>query len=264
MIYAFKNGDSPDRVENMAIAGFLHDVGKMKVPETIIQKPDVLSMEEFTAMTEHVRQGYRILDAVTGDGGEKIVPNLVKLVSLFHHRKFKSTGYPFKEGSGGADSERTYFELPVEARIIGIIDLYDALTTNTPYRRSMGIEGALRYILNLSGYLYASEDVHSFLRVMGLSLNRGKNFLNTGDFVVLESSKPGPDARKKIRTFEFARIEEIYKAGLLSPKVRIFYSITRNKKMNPIAIDLHYDSSRKIVRVINSGRLISMLSGHLA
>lgn len=263
MIYAYKNGDSQERILNMAISGFLHDVGKQKVSETIIHKPDVLTREEFGAMMEHAREGYRILDAVTNDKGEKVVPGLVKIVSLFHHRKFKSQGYPFKEGTSRADGERTYLELPPEARIIGIIDLYDAVTTNTPYRKSMGIEAALRYLLNLSGYLYATEDIHSFLRVMGLTLNHGKSFLNPGDFVVLESVKVTPDTRKKLRTFEFAKIEELYRTGILTPKVSIFFNVSRNNKMNPISIDLHYDTSRKIVRVINSRRLVNMMERYM-
>jgi HD-GYP domain-containing protein (c-di-GMP phosphodiesterase class II) len=259
MVYAYKNGDPQERIRHMAIAGFLHDVGKLMVPEAIIHKPQALSRDEFAAIMEHTRNGYRILDAVIDDAGTKIVPGLVKIVSLFHHRKYKNPGYPFKKGATQVDGERTYLELPHEARIIGIIDLYDAVTTNTPYRKSMGIEQALRYILNLSGYLYAVEDIHSFLRIMGLTLNHGKSFLNPGDFVVLESVKLAADTRKKTRTFEFAKIDEIYRSGILTPKVSIFFNVSRNKKMNPISIDLHYDTSRKIVRVINSRRLVNML-----
>jgi hypothetical protein len=94
---------------------------------------------------------------------------------------------------------------------------------------------------------------------MGLTLNHGKSFLNPGDFVVLESVKLAADTRKKTRTFEFAKIDEIYRSGILTPKVSIFFNVSRNKKMNPISIDLHYDTSRKIVRVINSRRLVNML-----
>jgi HD-GYP domain-containing protein (c-di-GMP phosphodiesterase class II) len=263
MVFAYKNGDPQDKIGDMAIAGFLHDVGKLMVSESIIHKPDALTRDEFAAIMEHTRNGYRILDAVTDGAGTKIVPGLIKIVSLFHHRKYKNPGYPFKEGATQVDGERTYLELPPEARIIGIIDLYDAVTTNTPYRKSMGIEQALRYILNLSGYLYAAEDTHAFLRIMSLSLNHGKSFLNPGDFVVLESVKSTPDTRKKTRTFEFAKIDEIFRSGILTPKVSIFFNVSKNKKMNPISIDLHYDTSRKIVRVINSRRLVDMLTRYM-
>ncbi|MBP7585101.1 MAG: HD domain-containing protein [Spirochaetes bacterium] len=263
MIYSYKNGDPQEKIMNMAISGFLHDVGKQKVDENIILKPGALTREEFSAMMDHTKEGYRILDAVKNDKGDKVIPNVVKIVSLFHHRRLKSQGYPFKEGATRDDSERSYLELPAEARIIGIMDLYDAVTTNTPYRKSTGIESALRYILNLSGYLYTVEDVHSFLRVMGLTLNHGKSFLNPGDFVVLESVKVHPETRKKSRTYEFAKVEELYRSGLLTPKVTIFFNASKNTRINPISIDLHYDTSRKVVRVIHSPRLMGMMQRYM-
>jgi HD-GYP domain-containing protein (c-di-GMP phosphodiesterase class II) len=259
MILVYKELSTGDKVKLAALAGYLHDIGKLRVDQSIIQKPGLLSYEEYKKVIEHTREGYRILDSVVDSTGKKVVPNTIKYVALFHHRKLQSPGYPFREDDKDKSRETQYNELPDLARIMGICDMYDALTSATPFRMPMSVEKALRYILNLSNYLYSTDDVHRFIKVLGLSLNKGNPFLRTGDLIMLESEKVSLDTRKKVRVYEIARIEDISRINFLNPRVMIFYDVVRNKKLNNITVDLRYDTSRRIVRVFESTRIREML-----
>ncbi|MGB4270283.1 MAG: HD domain-containing phosphohydrolase [Spirochaetota bacterium] len=259
MILVYKELSTGDKVKLAALAGYLHDIGKLRVDQSIIQKPGLLSYEEYKKVIEHTREGYRILDSVVDSTGKKVVPNIIKYVALFHHRKLQSPGYPFRDDDKDKSRETQYNELPDLARIMGICDMYDALTSATPFRMAMSVEKALRYILNLSNYLYSTDDVHRFIKVLGLSLNKGNPFLRVGDFIMLESEKVSLDTRKKIRVYEIARIEDISRINFMNPKVMIFYDVVRNKKLNNITVDLRYDTSRRIVRVFESTRIKEML-----
>ncbi len=259
MILVYKELSTGEKVKLAALAGYLHDIGKLRVDQSIIQKPGLLTYEEYKKVIEHTREGYRILDSVVDSTGKKVVPNIIKYVALFHHRKLQSPGYPFREDEKDKTRETQYNELPDLARIMGICDMYDALTSATPFRMPMSVEKALRYILNLSNYLYSTDDVHRFIKVLSLSLNKGNPFLRVGDFIMLESEKISLDTRKKVRVYEIARIEDISRINFMNPKVMIFYDVVRNKKLNKITVDLRYDTSRKIVRVFESTRIKEML-----
>ncbi len=226
MILVYKEMSTGDKVKLAALAGYLHDIGKLQVEQSIIQKPGLLSQDEFKKVLEHTREGYRILDSVVDKDKTR---------------------------------EAQYYELPDLARMIGICDMYDALTSATPFRIPMGVEKALRYILSLSNYLYSTDDIHRFIKVLGLSLNKGTPFLKTGDFIMLESEKISMDTRKKVRVYEIARIEEISRINFMNPKVMIFYDTIRNKKVHNIIVDLRYDSNRRVVRVFESTRIRNML-----
>ena len=155
-------------------------------------------------------------------------------------------------------------ELPEEVRMIAIFDLYDAITTKSPYRTAISTENALRYMLNISNYLYPLDDIYKFLKIMTLSLNKGRIFLQDGKFIMLESVRLTSDNKRKERVYEFARVEETFKGNILNPRVRIFYDVNRNKKLHPIGVDLRHDAVRKIVRIINNTRLVDMLSKQYA
>ncbi|MBP8986306.1 MAG: HD domain-containing protein [Spirochaetes bacterium] len=259
MILVYKEMSTGDKVKLAALAGYLHDIGKLRVDQSIIQKPGLLSQDEFKKVLEHTREGYRILDSVVDSTGKKVVSNIIKFVALFHHRKLQSPGYPFRDSDKDQTRENQYNELPDLARMIGICDMYDALTSETPFRIPMGAEKALRYILSLSNYLYSTDDIHRFIKVLGLSLNKGMPFLKAGDFIMIESEKISMDTRKKVRVYEVARIEEISRINFMNPKVMIFYDTIKNKKVHNIIVDLRYDSNRRVVRVFESTRIRNML-----
>ncbi|MGZ4981997.1 MAG: HD-GYP domain-containing protein [Methylobacter sp.] len=116
-------------LEQVEIAGLLHDIGKLRVSEDIIDKPGGLTPEEQATMHRHSYDTFRILHRVFGD-------SKIPLWAGFHHETLLGDGYPFKNGT---------HELDLECRIITVADIFQALAQKRPYRDSMRLE----YILNV-------------------------------------------------------------------------------------------------------------------
>lgn len=113
--------------ENLYIAGLLHDIGKIAVPESILSKKDKLTVEEYDIMKTHTTRGAEILSPLTGF--EEVI-NGVK----YHHERYDGKGYP--EGLKGED-------VPMIAAIIAVADTFDAMTTDRPYRKGLSKEKAI-------------------------------------------------------------------------------------------------------------------------
>jgi HD-GYP domain-containing protein (c-di-GMP phosphodiesterase class II) len=120
----------PEMVERVRVGALLHDIGKIGIADHLLRKPGRLTGEEFAIVSEHPVIGRRILEGVHGFG-----PYL-PAVEL-HHENWDGTGYPH-----GQKAEET----PIDARIIHVVDAYDAMTTDRPYRPGMSHEAALRMI----------------------------------------------------------------------------------------------------------------------
>jgi putative nucleotidyltransferase with HDIG domain len=114
-----------DRVERIRLAGLLHDVGKIGVPDHILQKPGKLTDAEYDEMKKHSELGARVIAAAGMDDISSWV--------LAHHERPDGRGYPY---GLGAD------QIPLEARILAVGDAYEAMTSDRPYRRSIGHEAA--------------------------------------------------------------------------------------------------------------------------
>lgn len=128
-------GLDPEQVQMLEWAGLLHDVGKLGVPERILNKPGRLTREEFEQVKHHPRLGFEMVRPVTG-----LAPLLDAV--LHHHENYDGSGYP--DGLAGEG-------IPLSARIMRIADLYDALTTDRPYRKAMAFEQALAEMRGESG-----------------------------------------------------------------------------------------------------------------
>lgn len=115
-------------LEQVEIAGLLHDIGKLRVSEDIIGKPDLLTKAERATMHRHSYDSYRILKRV-------FIDSKIPIWAGFHHETLCGDGYPFKN-----DSE----ELDLECRIIAVADIFQALAQERPYRETMTLD----YILN--------------------------------------------------------------------------------------------------------------------
>ncbi len=259
MIYQYKTSYNADRIRSMSMAGYLHDIGKLRIPKEIVDKPGMLSKQEMAVMLEHTREGYRILADIEKYAPQKKISDLIKYGALFHHRKYMLYGYPNRKERDGVSRE-FYFKLPEEVRILGICDMYDALTTNTPWRKGTEPSTALRAILNASNYYFSVSDVHLFLKALALSLNRGRDFIDEGSFVMIEAGgRTMGKEQQTPTTYEFARVIENFKGRPVNPRIEVFYDATLNKKRNRIQIDLRSDNYRKIVRVIDNPRMTAML-----
>lgn len=117
-------GMSEDECKMMRIAGHLHDLGKLKIPNGILEKPGKLTDEEFNVMKEHVYYTWILLKDVSGF-------EQISRWAAFHHEKLNGGGYPF---------HLTESELSLGSRIMTVADIFSALTEERPYRRSMGKE----------------------------------------------------------------------------------------------------------------------------
>jgi putative nucleotidyltransferase with HDIG domain len=137
-----------DQLEVVRIGALLHDVGKLGIPDEILQKPGPLTAEEFDCIKQHPAIGKRILDRI--EAFERYVP-----VVELHHENHDGSGYPW-----GLKGER----IPVSARIVHVADAYDAMVTNRPYRKGMSHQRALEILAQNAGSQFDPGVVNAFLR----------------------------------------------------------------------------------------------------
>lgn len=148
-ILALAAGFSPDAAEDIFHAAPMHDVGKIGTPDAVLLKPGRLEPDERAIMEEHVRMGADIL-------GEHDSPllQLARRIALYHHEKYDGSGYPHK--LAGED-------IPVEARIIAIADVFDALTSERPYKKEWLVEEAVDLLRRESGKHFDPQLVELFI-----------------------------------------------------------------------------------------------------
>jgi putative nucleotidyltransferase with HDIG domain len=138
---------SPQDVERIRIGALLHDIGKIGVSDSVLQKPGKLTHEEFELVKQHPVIGRRILEGVHG------FADYLPAVEL-HHENWNGTGYPH----GQQETETA-----IDARIIHVADAYDAMTTNRSYRLGMTHEKALSILVENAGVQFDPEIVATFL-----------------------------------------------------------------------------------------------------
>ncbi|MFA9452487.1 MAG: HD domain-containing phosphohydrolase [Candidatus Aminicenantaceae bacterium] len=142
---------SENELEDLELAALLHDIGKIAVPESILNKPGKLTDDEFDKIKEHPGRGQEILMPVIE---LRDIGNIVRA----HHEKYDGKGYP--DGLKGK-------EIPLGARIMSIADSYDSITSERPYRNATSHRRALKEIINCSGTQFDPEVVEHFLEVSG-------------------------------------------------------------------------------------------------
>jgi putative nucleotidyltransferase with HDIG domain len=142
-------GLPPDRVEALHIAGSLHDLGKIAVPLEILSKPGKLNEIEFAMIKTHPQVGNDILQPIK-------FPGQVSQMILQHHERLDGSGYPM--GLKGED-------ILLEARILGVADVVEAMCSHRPYRPSLGLDKALEEISRHRGTLYDPLVVDACLKL---------------------------------------------------------------------------------------------------
>jgi putative two-component system response regulator len=130
-------GLSPQRCRTIYLAAPLHDIGKIGIADAILGKPGKLTPEEMARMREHVNIGARILEK-----GDSELIRTAELIAQNHHEKWDGTGYP---------NRLSGHDIPVEARIVALADVFDALCSERPYKKAWPIEDAYAEIINCSG-----------------------------------------------------------------------------------------------------------------
>jgi putative nucleotidyltransferase with HDIG domain len=137
-------------VSKLKIAGLMHDIGKIGIPDSILDKPDRLTEEEFNQIRKHSEVGYRILSAA--NEFSEIADYI-----LAHHERWDGKGYP--KGLRGTD-------IPVYSRIISIADSFDAMTSDRSYRSAMSLDQAKREIVMNSNIQFDPSIVKIFIDII--------------------------------------------------------------------------------------------------
>src|SRR5579871_170439 len=159
LLIARELGLDDDRCEMIRAASPLHDVGKIAVPDAILLKRGTLSARERSAMESHTEAGYRIL---AGSGSSLL--DLAATIALSHHERYDGNGYPRRLAGES---------IPLEGRIVAVADVFDALTSDRPYRRRLESEDAIAMIRAGRGSQFDPMIVDSFVHSPSLRERNG-------------------------------------------------------------------------------------------
>jgi len=172
-----------EMLEGLAMGGMLLDVGNAMIPKSISATPGPISDEHRKMLRQHTELGAKIL------AGSQGVPQTVADMVLCHHERFDGSGYP--RGLYGN-------QIPPFARIAGIADSYDAMTSETPYSKPMAAYDAARALNEMRGKQFAAEVVEQFIATMGMFPVASLVELNDGSVGVVLEQNPGNVLRPKV------------------------------------------------------------------
>jgi putative nucleotidyltransferase with HDIG domain len=201
-VVAHALGYSENRLFEAALGGMLHDIGKMKVSDSILNKPGKYTEWEFNAMKKHPEHGYELVRY------KNKIPDLSKKVIYQHHERFNGNGYP--QGLKG--------EAIDEIALIGAVaDVYDALTTNRSYRSAVLPNMAIAMLFEGRDKSYSKKIVERFTKQMGV--------YPVGSFV-------------KLKTGEMGVVTRVNKDNLLAPILLVLFSKDKKRLAKALEYDL--------------------------
>lgn len=188
-------------VKEAGIAGLLHDIGKMAIDDKVLNKPGKLTDEEFVQVKRHPEAGFEILKNMDN------VSNFAKYVCLHHHEKFDGSGYPKKlEGE----------DIHLLARMGAVCDVYDAITSDRPYKKGWDPAESIRRMAEWKGH-FDPNVFQAFVKTMGI--------YPVGALVRLQSDK-------------LAVVIEQNPGALLTPTVKVFFSTKSNLPLEQEVLNL--------------------------
>ncbi|WP_310388110.1 HD-GYP domain-containing protein [Roseateles sp.] len=193
---------SEDVARSAGVAGLLHDVGKMLVPSEVLNKPGKLSDSEFTIVKGHPVKGHQFLQESTG------IDPIALDVCLHHHEKVDGSGYP--KGLKGP-------EISLFAKMGAVCDVYDAITSNRPYKAGWDPSESLRQMGQWASGHFDLTVFQAFAKTLGIYPVGSLVRLNSGCIgVVIEQSK----------------------GALTMPVVKVFYRMASSQRIDPVVMDL--------------------------
>ena len=147
-LVALGYGEPPEKARQIHTAAVLHDIGKQKIPKSILEKPDKLTEDEFRVIKTHTTIGAEMLADIQGELGE-----MARLIALYHHEKYNGCGYWGKRTD----------ELPAYVAFTAISDVYTALLCPRPYKRRYSPSEALGYIRHQAGIQFDPKLIAVFV-----------------------------------------------------------------------------------------------------
>jgi HD-GYP domain-containing protein (c-di-GMP phosphodiesterase class II) len=191
-----------EQTRSAGLAGLMHDLGKAQMPMDVLNKPGKLTDEEFAIIKTHPEEGYRLLNA-----GVDIDP-IVMDVCLHHHEKTDGSGYP-----KGLKTD----EISLFAKMGAVCDVYDAITSNRPYKSGWDPAESLRKMAEWANGHFDSLVFQAFVKSLGI--------YPIGSLVRLNSGRLGVVMEQTARS-------------LTTPRVKVFFSTKSNMRIVPLVVDL--------------------------
>lgn len=142
------SGFTADYVDKLAVASMMHDIGKLMIPEEILDKPDKLTDEEYAIMKNHVLYGEALLTKCPGD-----IMKIAKTIALEHHERWDGSGYLGMKGN----------DISYISRLMALCDVFDALTSQRYYKKGWSVEDTYNEIVRLSGIQFDPDVVQLFV-----------------------------------------------------------------------------------------------------
>lgn len=204
LIIAFgrqQNLSAPE-LEKLAMGTLLKDVGNASLDARLTSKPGMLSRDEYSVVQSHVEEGLAVLEATAR------LPELSVAVVLEHHERYNGCGYPYRMAGD---------EISLAGRMAAIVDTYDAMTSDRPYRAALSPSQALRQLYDQGGTQFDPALVAAFVRTVGV--------FPVGTLVMLDSG-------------HLAVVEELHAEDSLHPVVRVIYHAGRRQYVAPVRVDL--------------------------
>ncbi len=202
-------GMDEDQCREAGLAGMLHDLGKALMPQDVLNKPGKLTPEEFDIIKQHPVKGYELLMQA------RDIPQAVSDVCLHHHERYDGTGYPDKQAGEG---------ITLLSRMGAICDVYDAVTSNRPYKAGWDPAYAITQMASWKGH-FDTAIFKAFIRCVGI--------YPTGSLVRMKSGKLGV-------------VVEQNPEALTKPRVKLFFSTRTHEPLRPELVDLAVNSREQI------------------
>ena len=200
-------GLEESQVRSAGMAGLMHDLGKAQMPMEVLNKPGKLTDEEFAIIKTHPEEGYKLLQT-----GVDIDPVIMD-VCLHHHEKTDGSGYP-----KGLKSE----QISLFAKMGAVCDVYDAITSNRPYKAGWDPAESLRKMAEWANGHFDTVVFQAFVKSLGI--------YPIGSLVRLNSGRLGV-------------VMEQTAKSLTTPKVKVFFSTKSNMRIVPVIVDLSLPTS---------------------
>jgi len=214
LILGIRIGLSIDQLKQLGYGALLHDIGKTKVPKEILNKSGILTEEEMETMKSHTIWGFEILKS------QGFLPYESCLVALQHHEKLNGTGYPYSLSAK---------EIHLFSKITAIVDVYDALTSDRPYRDALLPHLALEYLMGGGDTYFDFNLVREFMKFVSIYPIGTMVELNTKEVGIVIKTYPGQSAR---------------------PVVRVFFDKNKRLLPHPIDRDLTKEYTTFITRIV--------------